>query len=247
MKLGAFQFGTHRWGRRGFKVRSKGTGFISILAPAWGGVRYPSRRRMRGLFQFSPPRGGRHPEKFPTARDNISILAPAWGASPRPAALVKAEQISILAPAWGASGHMCPRCRISEFQFSPPRGGRHSDIDKITDQQKFQFSPPRGGRPKSPAAKSAEHNFNSRPRVGGVSTPTPCLATPRYFNSRPRVGGVLQNLKFSSFRLISILAPAWGASGGEPRMIDFSQQFQFSPPRGGRQHIYTNASRCLCA
>ena len=55
---------------------------------------------------------------------------------------------------------------------------------------KFQFAPPRGGRP-------------GRPLPFGV---------PRNFNSRPREGGDIHFLQFPESELISIRAPARGAT-----------------------------------
>ena len=75
-----------------------------------------------------------------------------------------------------------------------------------------------------------------------------------YFNSRPRVGGVHASEREAREKIISILAPAWGASpvvryrfvnenfnsrprvGGVPEDEAEYQRwlFQFSPPRGGR-------------
>ena len=54
--------------------------------------------------------------------------------------------------------------------------------------------------------------FNSRPRVGGVSWRISASPGRTYFNSRPRVGGVLDDFDIRAGH----------------------EQFQFSPPRGGR-------------
>ena len=55
------------------------------------------------------------------------------------------------------------------------------------------------------------------------------------FNSRPHAGGDDIVHRHSRGIHISILAPARGATSGvgHPRLLD---QFQFPPPRGGRQH-----------
>ena len=77
-------------------------------------------------------------------------------------------------------------------------------------------------------------DFNSRPRVGGDTCPCKRNTWNRHFNSRPRVGG---DHFFGSppvSTLISIPAPAWGAT-----LVDqfglINPIFQFPPPRGGRQ------------
>ena len=54
----------------------------------------------------------------------------------------------------------------------------------------FQFSPPRGGRPRKPVRH----------------------CQPYHFNSRPRVGASAEDRQHREQRVISILAPAWGAS-----------------------------------
>ena len=166
--------------------------------------------------------------------------------------------ISILAPAWGASPSLSTSSRSRQFQFSPPRGGRPTSTSRTsTSTTLFQFSPPRGGRLRFVMYILLTIYFNSRPRVGGVPRwPGRCRRL-SYFNSRPRVGGVdLAALHIGHGVLISILAPAWGASGagvdglvvvdisilapawGASRLCSHlsarSTLFPFSPPRGGR-------------
>ena len=108
------------------------------------------------------------------------------------------------------------------FQFTPPRGGRH--YLQITGSQihSFQFTPPRGGRPGRATRAYLEPYFNSRPRVGGDAVAVAARLVP----------------------VISIHAPAWGATC-RFKIGMFSRQFQFTPPRGGRLEQRTMLSELL--
>ena len=97
----------------------------------------------------------------------------------------------------------------------------------------FQFSPPRGGRLAPKATGPRKRNFNSRPRVGGVRGRLEVGYEPAYFNSRPRVGGVAAQLCEHGADEISILAPAWGASGHAPHDPGRAQYFNSRPRVGG--------------
>ena len=149
----------------------------------------------------------------------VSIHAPAWGATglalrhlpqnpqcfnPRPRVggdlsrfLLPAfvPNVSIHAPAWGAT-NVGPLhdCRVLKFQSTPPRGGRLGCLERVLwkHETKFQSTPPRGGR----LGEQVNRQF------------IPCS-----FNPRPRVGGdLLRNLRSELAILVSIHAPAWGAT-----------------------------------
>ena len=81
-------------------------------------------------------------------------------------------------------------------------------------------------------AHPAPH-FNSRPRAGGDRGRFRHHSAPAYFNSRPRAGGDRQHLGAGRLRLISIHAPARGATFVAVMVWSFIV-FQFTPPRGGR-------------
>ena len=166
-----------------------------------------------GVFQFSPPRGGRRPPCTHTKTSRISILAPAWGASEWQG-IVDAE---------------------ARFQFSPPRGGRPAELkEEFPGINNFNSRPRVGGVSLGCVVFAHYSGISILAPAWGASTGTEALAVncqfqfspPRGgrpcrrgtwwgradFNSRPRVGGVAREAMLTRLRSISILAPAWGAS-----------------------------------
>ena len=132
----------------------------------------------------------------------------------------------------------CGRSREvgSIFQFTPPRGGdgvalRFSLLNLISIHAPAWGATHRGG-----AGGHAPAYFNSRPRVGGDSRQLGWQSCHRsHFNSRPRVGGdPCFALYILAGLIISIHAPAWGATGPGRRLTPGKNAFQFTPPRGGR-------------
>ena len=156
-------------------------------------------------FQFTLPRGERRPRKHLVgAFAVVSIHAPAWGAttSPRPST----------------------RC-TPQFQFTLPRGERLS----------------------APIMPSSTSSFNSRSRVGSDTTAARVKAQGVSFNSRSRVGSdgaieatynTIVQFQFTLPRgerlrlrqsaqgvvIVSIHAPAWGATRGERLRLRQSAQ-----------------------
>ena len=99
-------------------------------------------------------------------------------------------------------------------------------------------------------------NFNPRPRVGGDNYRQLKTIYQQNFNPRPRVGGDFNPCFVRERQIISIHAPAWGATHTEAQMLTWYNisihapawgatsrpktsvlfgTFQSTPPRGGRQ------------
>ncbi len=77
--------------------------------------------------------------------------------------------------------------------------------------------------------------FNPRPRMGGDLPAQGPDHGRKSFNPRPRMGGDITtlNTEFED-QMVSIHAPAWGATK-EGTLIDFpARMFQSTPPHGGR-------------
>ena len=166
----------------------------------------------------------------------VSIHAPAWGATEDLFIEMEPLPVSIHAPAWGATRWMqkLPR-RSALFQSTHPRGVRLA-------------APP-------PLA-SINSRFNPRTRVGcdpGRASSRPHARA--CFNPRTRVGCDLSLCVIPSPRLVSIHAPAWGATGSRqsvsyltcvsihapawgatarPMFCPTSCRFQSTHPRGVR-------------
>ena len=68
------------------------------------------------------------------------------------------------------------------------------------------------------------------------------ISSTHYFNSRPRAGGDPWNPLLTASRMISIHAPARGATRTPSTSILYIK-FQFTPPRGGRQIASSPFSR----
>ena len=105
-----------------------------------------------------------------------------------------------------------PKIHEFMFQFALPRGERRLTAWLSASCARFQFALPRGERPSLSAPCSIGAGFNSRSRVG--SDKNPQQATHR--------------------NLVSIRAPAWGATSVR-RSSYLHLWFQFALPRGERQ------------
>ena len=235
---------------------------ISILAPAWGasGLFVVGSSDVI-LFQFSPPRGGRQEAQAEAISYAIFQFSPPRGgrrsptcASPfradfnsRPrvggvhtGTLLRAEiyDISILAPAWGASAGLKPRGHVAGISILAPAWGASKGYARFTGGFAISILAPAWGASTSTASGAAAWLFQFSPPRGGRLKYKRAYYNVDYFNSRPRVGGVRRERRPAfKLRAISILAPAWGASGGKRRDDVIDNQFQFSPPRGGRRAV----------
>ena len=170
---------------------------VSIHAPAWGATPTAQSTRSRSdRFQSTHPRGVRHiSHTLDTRIILVSIHAPAWGATRLP-------------PPCPPRGPRCfnPRTRVGcdqgyeigvtttfGFQSTHPRGVRPSRMPRLlVCGQVFQSTHPRGVRRQQPVA---------------------CTPRPACFNPRTRVGcDHHQGVQLVADALVSIHAPAWGAT-----------------------------------
>ncbi len=235
--------------------------YVSIHAPAWGAT-----LSLLALFE----------------RQGVSIHAPAWGATGSTWGLVCIYLCFNPRPRVGGDLFtLVNRSFCFTFQSTPPRGGRHPHLslqnphppsfnprprvggDKLSINclslfSLFQSTPPRGGRRVSERSSlQLEFSFNPRPRVGGDVASGRYIPSHRMFQSTPPRGGRLwKNVNGISGKVVSIHAPAWGATTTKSTigysfavsihapawgatkiapgaMVRF--RFQSTPPRGGRQ------------
>ena len=220
--LRQFQSTPPRGGRRFDLHRSGDSLTVSIHAPARGatdsccvsisrtlgfnprpraggdGACRNSRSIDGGMFQSTPPRGGRLQALRTSGNaDGVSIHAPARGATtayslicsifdrfnPRPRAggdvdgalneLIETE-VSIHAPARGATTLTgVTDAKQNKFQSTPPRGGRHRRLAVIDPEMVSIHAPARGATLKT-AGRDRVHAicFNPRPRAGGDNPPS---------------------------------------------------------------------------
>ena len=194
------------------------TAAISIHAPAWGATHTRPTPSGHWPFQFTPPRGGRH-ENLLTDENTqrISIHAPAWGATSQQAPHEIMQGLFQFTPPRGGATCTPPLPFLApfSFQFTPPRGGRLEPGLSVEGRRLISIHAPAWGATEPLHGGLQAHvNFNSRPRVGGDFYIQYGAKPGQYFNSRPRVGG----------------------DPCSPACRSFSWEFQFTPPRGGRQH-----------
>ena len=171
------------------------------------GSRYPA-------FQSAPPHGGRRGEQQVLAGGMMFQSAPPHGGRLGRNRGCHRVEVSIRAPARGATQIQFASINIVKFQSAPPHGGRQAGGAVFHPVVLFQSAPPHGGRPPGP------------PRV----------SSPPSFNPRPRTGGDAKARLFLARQVVSIRAPARGATRRLGRRGRKSR-FQSAPPHGGRRSI----------
>ena len=174
-------------------------------------------------------------------REVVSIRAPAWRATGRGAARGRAGAVSIRAPAWRATRLRSGPASPGGFQSAPPHGGRRAYGMALEESEyvsirapawratrataaemdaptMFQSAPPHGGRPDPQFRLAARLAFQSAPPHGGRRARSPWIKPVwASFNPRPRMeGDVARAHRRELHAGVSIRAPAWRATGGDP-------------------------------
>ena len=199
-----------------------------------GSDRPPRRAPLASLqFQFTLPHGERLWSQRQQTLSGVSIHAPAWGATRRALADFGVREVSIHAPAWGATVFALKNRIDLEFQFTLPHGERHLAIFCRGELVEFQFTLPHGERLGLWPDGQARPCFNSRSRMGSDWCCWRVAPWLLCFNSRSRMGSDLTQTAEILGALVSIHAPAWGAtSSWAPSSGPTS--FQFTLPHGER-------------
>ena len=107
----------------------------------------------------------------------------------------------------------------------------------------FQFALPRGERHIVFQDFAKKSRFNSRSRVGSDYQLRQVAWQIAGFNSRSRVGSDLFLHRTGDDRIVSIRAPAWGATRIR-RSCGCAPKFQFALPRGERPSFFSVVSIC---
>ena len=119
------------------------------------------------------------------------------------------------------------------FQSTPPRGGRLWSGVMAKLSNLFQSTPPRGGRLETAATPDTDYRFQSTPPRGGRRFSDLARQNQTCFNPRPRVGGdALQDCACGQALIVSIHAPAWGATPGN-RLGPFCPAVSIHAPAWG--------------
>ena len=149
----------------------------------------------------------------------------------RPHALL----VSIRAPAQGATPPALPIGKPgAKFRSAPPRRGRREFLYSVGASNAFRSAPPRRGRPTTVKMFGRSPRFRSAPPRRGrpAAEPAPSLLM-SCFDPRPRAGGDSFVSPFPSGAIVSIRAPAQGATR-RLRRHGRDAMFRSAPPRRGR-------------
>ena len=142
------------------------------------------------------------------------------------------------------------------FQSTPPRGGRRCGQGPCQVGEGFNprpraggdvlltggelpdavsiHAPARGATPHPTPPHHRSTGFNPRPRAGGDLYPRRRPGSLRRFNPRPRAGGDVDATEGAAVWIVSIHAPARGATFVLLFALPPTCTFQSTPPRGGR-------------
>ena len=145
------------------------------------------------------------------------------------------SDISIRAPARGATS--CKRVSHADRHISiraPARGATES-FDKVMAHNKFQSALPRGERPFAASFIALFiADFNPRSREGSDLWYDVHRPGERHFNPRSREGSDLDPAVWLAGEIISIRAPARGATRSRFKHFTLTVSFQSALPRGER-------------
>ena len=223
-----------RVGRDLFRFQIADAVAISIHAPAWGATpKYALALHNFSISIHAPAWGATKNYRIVMHVHDISIHAPAWGATRAGARSYGHRRISIHAPAWGATRCAGRFQSLKRFQSTRPRGARrqgkahvrrvlisiHAPAWGATQRKSFPNQPPqfqstrpRGARRRNMRCPQPDPYFNPRARVGRDLPSASLAPSPSHFNPRARVGRDVLVHDAPSSSLISIHAPAWGAT-----------------------------------
>ena len=164
---------------------------VSIHAPAWGATVQRVAAKITRRFQSTLPRGER-PGVFGLHTETLQFQStlPRGERLVDPPLTAVTDNVSIHAPAWGAT------TRCSHDSHTPV----------------FQSTLPRGERLCAPTIAAGLLCFNPRSRVGSDSICYPTSRGKMGFNPRSCVGSDLATTFIWLMGMVSIHAPAWGAT-----------------------------------
>ena len=211
----SFQSTRPRGARPPATSKSDGISPVSIHAPAWGATWSRIRYATPAVFQSTRPRGARRPR---------------WWRSPRGARFNPRARVG--------RDHACGTIGFQhgQFQSTRPRGARLSEI-RCCQSGCPGFNPrARVGRDFEPCHfPRGSGSFNPRARVGRDQ---PVFLTAAHFrafqSTRPRGARRLRLAMGARLRLVSIHAPAWGATSAMILLDAQLMVFQSTRPRGAR-------------
>jgi len=140
--------------------------------------------------------------------------------------------VSIHAPARGATARRPQPARHPPVSIHAPARGATAILEEWIKDPTFQSTPPRGGRPRTVLCSLSLRSFNPRPRAGGDrNIPSP-RSTPVVSIHAPARGATKLDAAYGDGIKVSIHAPARGAT--PPAWPKCGGNCRFNPrPRAG--------------
>jgi len=208
---------------------------VSIHAPAWGATLCGDAYYLAILVSIHAPAWG----ATDGIRDisnylSVSIHAPAWGATQSRCHATSGKYVSIHAPAWGATcsdvrgrsvlQRFNPRTRMgcdvgsrrwkswACVSIHAPAWGATQSSTLPSQSAMFQSTHPHGVRRPADVLRPQALSFNPRTRMGCDSMPPGILCATHSFNPRTRMGCDVFLPSHNRCDVVSIHAPAWGAT-----------------------------------
>ena len=136
-------------------------------------------------------------------------------------------------PHGGRRRRRAQRIMVLGFNPRPRTGGDRQGPEVRGLARLFQSAPPHGGRRGPGDGQGPQRSFNPRPRTGGDAARSRSRSLHWRFNPRPRTGGDLAARPGQTIHVVSIRAPARGATRKSGLLLS-SPGFQSAPPHGGR-------------
>ena len=185
----------------------------NVSLPAWSDAPELVKDGVLHVSIHVPAWGATHRQSWLPVLGNVSIHAPAWGATKQNFSRIISLGVSIHAPAWGATrttqrgqGLHCdfnPRSRVgSDYAYLWHLGfsGYFNPRSRVGSDDQFLLD------------FSDIISFNPRSRVGSDLRHDGHAEIVKRFNPRSRVGSDLSVFVGEVIGVVSIHAPAWGAT-----------------------------------
>ena len=173
----------------------------------------------------------------------VSIHAPAWGATLSPIGSFGRIGVSIHAPAWGATdGRFQGRGEAGVSIHAPAWGATRCRARVLRAVRVSIHAPAWGATTVYAGRNNTKGGFNSRSRVGSDLRSKRVSAFSARFNSRSRVGSDTHGIRCSSHPLVSIHAPAWGATSPPRQAREGPDSFNSRSRVGSDNHCQDIAS-----
>jgi len=223
-----------RAGRDSSPPFDRRAGHVSIHAPARGATKATHGPVTIRRFQSTRPRGARRSRNIvkrlyvtrfnPRARAGRDATRPEFS---------RQQIVSIHAPARGATCKISYAHRIKMFQSTRPRGARPVTPGITPPKSMFQSTRPRGARHYGRAYRTYARMFQStRPRGARPLHPLRPTRTGLVSIHAPARGATIADSTCVAASRVSIHAPARGATGYQLRAVSRHPVSIHAPARG---------------